>query len=160
MSKQSEQRGDNTQELNRLHELLIAKLNTKKRMIKPYDERFIIGYQTKKKGDDTDWGYLDEEIMRHVKRFINDWHNKQVEEMEDNLNEIGNKPWRAMRWIAEFLESREGDYNKECAKEYRKLEAFYSNGGFEVIDTLLADETFNLNHPHLIAELREKVGNK
>jgi len=83
-----------------------------------------------------------------------------AEEMEDNLNEIGNKPWRAMRWIAEFLESREGDYNKECAKEYRKLEAFYSNGGFEVIDTLLADETFNLNHPHLIAELREKVGNK
>jgi len=78
MSKQSEQRGDNTQELNRLHELLIAKLNTKKRMIKPYDERFIIGYQTKKKGDDTDWGYLDEEIMRHVKRFINDWHNKRM----------------------------------------------------------------------------------
>lgn len=53
-----------------LHELLIKKLNTKKRMIEPHDERFVIGFQTEAPGDDVDWQYLDEVIMRYVGDFI------------------------------------------------------------------------------------------
>lgn len=125
---------------------------------KIYQSRALAVFR--KDGERVAYGWSWESLKPELEQLIKQHREAYAEEMEDNLNEIGNKPWRAMRWIAEFLESREGDYNKECAKEYRKLEAFYSNGGFEVIDTLLADETFNLNHPHLIAELREKVGNK
>jgi hypothetical protein len=64
-----------------LHELLIKKLNTKKRMIEPHDERFVIGFQTKVPGDDVDWQYLDEVIMRFVKDVIRTEKLKLLDEV-------------------------------------------------------------------------------
>ena len=77
-------------------------------------------------------------------------------ELIDNLDDIANKPWRAIRTLAEIFESLPGDYNAECAKEYRKLEAFYSNGGRAQIDRLLADRTFNKNYPELLSHLKQE----
>ena len=71
-----------------LHELLIKKLNTKKRMIEPHDERFVIGFQTKVPGDDVDWQYLDEVIVRFVKDLIRTEKLKLLAEVRDSLGTL------------------------------------------------------------------------
>jgi len=77
------------------------------------------------------------------------------DELIDNLDDIANKPWRAIRYLAEKFESLPGEYNAECAGEYRKLEAFYCNGGAKKIDEMLADPSFNVNHPELLQQLKK-----
>lgn len=78
------------------------------------------------------------------------------EDLIDDLSDIANKPWRAARRLAEIFEALPGSYNAECAKEYRKLEAFYSNGGHQKIDELLADPTFNVNYPDILRHLKQE----
>ena len=79
------------------------------------------------------------------------------EEQLEILDDIANKPWRAIRYLAEEFEKYpDNEYRTECAKEYRKLEAFYSNGGSHKIDELLADPDFNLNYPEYLAPSKEK----
>ena len=68
-----------------LREHLIKKLNTKKRMIEPHDERFVIGFQTEAPGDDVDWQYLDEVIMRFVNHFIRTEKLKLLAEVRERV---------------------------------------------------------------------------
>lgn len=78
--------------------------------------------------------------------------NISKQELLDALDDIANKPWRAIRYIAELFEtsrSENSEWFDEVAFEYRKLEAFYSNGGRKKIDELLADPSFNVNNPEL-----------
>jgi hypothetical protein len=79
-----------------------------------------------------------------------------TEEQIYALDDIANKPWRAIRYLAEQFEEMEGEYNKECADEYRKLEAFYSNGGSRKLDELLADPDFNKNHPQYLNQTKDE----
>lgn len=67
------------------------------------------------------------------------------------LDDIANKPWRAIRYLAEQFEKYPDDeWFAECAAEYRKLAAFYSNGGSRKINQLLADPDFNKNNPEYL----------
>ena len=70
---------------DKLHELLIKEFNTKKRMIEPHDERFVIGFQTEAPGDDVDWQYLDEVIMRYVGDLIRTEKIKLLAEVRERV---------------------------------------------------------------------------
>ncbi len=82
---------------------------------------------------------------------------KKEEDLIENLDDIANKPWQAIRYLAEKFELLPGEYNAECAAEYRKLEAFYSNGGTAKINKLLADPSFNVNHPGYLQQLKKEA---
>lgn len=83
------------------------------------------------------------------------------------LDDIANKPWRAIRVIRELFEDnlaeysidRQDNYGQECVKEYAKLEAFYSNGGSQYIDEFLKDPSKNKNYPEYHAKPAPR-GNK
>lgn len=92
-------------------------------------------------------------LVDELMHLIQSERTQAATEMLDNLDDIANKPWRAMRYLAEMFEGLPGDYNAECAREYRKLEAFYSNGGSKKIDELLADSDFNVNYPEILQRL-------
>jgi hypothetical protein len=70
----------------------------------------------------------------------------------NNVDDIANKPWRAIRYIKEIFSDNKmlassEEYANECVEELQKLEAFYSNGGSYEIDAFLKDKTRNVNYP-------------
>jgi hypothetical protein len=74
----------------------------------------------------------------------------EVAELMDNIDDIANKPWRAIRYIENFFAEHskaDNDYAQECIEEWKKLEAFYSNGGSKYIDDFLKNRTLNPNFP-------------
>jgi len=86
-----------------------------------------------------------------------------VQEYEDDLlhalDDISNKPWRAIRHIRELFEShkkKDSDWYKEVAYDYALLEEFMSNGGMNTVRQLMADPKFNVNYPSRIAELEKE----
>ena len=74
----------------------------------------------------------------------------------DGIDEIANKPWRAIRFLREYFTDNakptHGWY-KDVVLEYSLLEEFYSNGGREKIRELMVDPTFNVNYPDRIISL-------
>ena len=57
-------------------------------MIEPHDGRFVIGFQTEAPGDDVDWQYLDEVIMRFVNDFIRTEKLKLLAEVKSSLTQL------------------------------------------------------------------------
>lgn len=95
-----------------------------------------------------------------VMNLIDKYTAEKVQEYEDELletlDDISNKPWRAIRHIRELYERnvrQDPDWYEEVARDYMLLEIFYSNGGANKIEELLADPEFNVNDPDLQAEL-------
>lgn len=77
----------------------------------------------------------------------------KVDYFLDTVDDIANKPWRAIRYIKELFQenmdiySGREEYGIECIERFQKIEHFLSNGGMQHIDEFLADKTKNKNYP-------------
>lgn len=118
---------------------------------------FTDNNNTNSPDDDTD------AIMQLIEAEASRREREAVQKYEDDLlytlDDVSNKPWRAIRHIRELFENhrnKDTEWFKEVVADYALLEEFYSNGGRNKIRELMADPAYNVNYPERIAELKSQ----
>jgi len=104
--------------------------------------------------DDCDWIVGNDFIEPAVEqKFIEEYTDKSrirqeyEDEILDELSDISDKPWRAIRYIKNLFEKnidKNVDYYTEVIHDYAVLEEFYYNGGHDKLEELISDTKSNV----------------